>query len=103
MGDREERAGWREARVGDLGRVVTGATPRSADRDSWAGRLDGAVDFITPRDQRAGKRWAAPARRLSAQGAARLASRLLPAGATCVTCIGQTIGKTSLTAAPAVT
>ena len=95
--------GWEEARIGDLGQVVTGATPRSADRDSWAGSLDGAVDFITPRDQNAGMRWAAPARRLSAQGAQRLASRLLPAGATCVTCIGQTIGKTSLTAAPAVT
>lgn len=95
--------GWREARIGDLGRVVTGVTPRAADRDSWAGSLDGAVDFITPRDQRAGMRWPVPARRLSAQGARRLASRLVPAGATCVTCIGQTIGKTSLTAGPAVT
>jgi type I restriction enzyme S subunit len=42
-------------------------------------------------------------RRLSATGAARLAARLLPAGTTCVTCIGETIGKTSLTARPTVT
>jgi type I restriction enzyme S subunit len=113
MGEREEQAGWEEpgwsgggwheARIGDLGRVVTGATPRAADPGSWAGGPDGAVDFITPRDQRAGVRWAAPARWLSAQGARRLASRVVPAGATCVTCIGQTIGKTSLTTGPAVT
>ncbi len=85
--------------IGDLGRVVTGATPRAA----WDGAWGDNVDFITPRDQRAGYRVATASRRLSAAGAARLASRLLPAGATCVTCIGETIGKTSLTARPAMT
>lgn len=90
---------WRLVPIGDLGRVVTGATPRSAWEEAWGDE----VDFITPRDQRAGYRGATATRRLSAAGAARLASRLLPAGATCVTCIGETIGKTSLTAAPAVT
>jgi type I restriction enzyme S subunit len=90
---------WREVRIADLGRVVTGATPRAADADSWGD----VVDFITPGDQRAGGRDAVAARRLSATGAARLASRLLPAGSTCVTCIGATIGKTSFTVRPAVT
>ena len=92
-------SGWREVRIGDLGRVVTGATPRAAHADSWGDM----VDFITPGDQRPGSRDAVAARRLSAAGAARLASRLLPAGSTCVTCIGATIGKTSFTARPAVT
>jgi type I restriction enzyme S subunit len=78
---------------------VTGATPRAADYDSW-GDL---VDFITPGDQRAGNRDAMAARRLSAEGARRMSSRLIPAGSTCVTCIGATIGKTSLTMRPAVT
>jgi len=92
--------GWRETRIGDLGRVVTGATPRLADAGSaWGDE----VDFITPRDQRPGLRAAVAARRLSASGAGRLGSRLLPAGATCVTCIGETIGKTSLTQRAAVT
>lgn len=90
---------WLQARIGDLGRVVTGATPRA----TWDGAWGDEVDFITPRDQRAGYRAATARRRLSATGAARLASRLLPAGATCVTCIGETIGKTSLTTRPAVT
>jgi type I restriction enzyme S subunit len=91
--------GWHQVRIGDLGRVVTGATPRFADDLAWGD----AVDFITPRDQRAGLRAATASRRLSAMGAVRLRSRLLPAGATCVTCIGETIGKTSLTTRPAVT
>jgi type I restriction enzyme S subunit len=90
---------WVQALIGDLGRVVTGGTPRA----TWDGAWGDEVDFITPRDQRAGYRLATARRRLSAAGAARLAGRLLPAGATCVTCIGETIGKTSLTAAPAVT
>jgi type I restriction enzyme S subunit len=93
------RDGWREVRIADLGRVVTGTTPRAADGGSWGD----AVDFITPGDQRPGARDVRPARRLSAAGAQRLASRLVPAGSTLVTCIGATIGKTSLTARPAVT
>jgi type I restriction enzyme S subunit len=90
---------WLQVPIGDLGRVVTGATPRA----TWEGAWGDEVDFITPRDQRVGYRVASTRRRLSATGAARLAGRLVPAGATCVTCIGETIGKTSLTARPAVT
>jgi type I restriction enzyme, S subunit len=90
---------WLQVPIGDLGRVVTGATPRA----TWDGAWGDEVDFITPRDQRVGYRVATARRRLSAAGAARLGPRLLPAGATCVTCIGETIGKTSLTARPAVT
>jgi type I restriction enzyme, S subunit len=88
-----------EVAIGELGRVVTGATPRAGDAGSWGDE----VDFLTPGDQRAGLRDAEAARRLSAAGARRLASRLVPAGSTCVTCIGATTGKTSLTARPVVT
>lgn len=90
---------WPEVAIGELGRVVTGATPRAGDDGSWGDE----VDFLTPSDQRAGLRTAEAARRLSVAGARRLASRLVPAGSTCVTCIGATTGKTSLTARPAVT
>jgi type I restriction enzyme, S subunit len=90
---------WQEVAIGELGRVVTGTTPRAGDAGSWGDE----VDFLTPGDQRAGLRDAEAARRLSAAGTRRLASRLVPAGSTCVTCIGATTGKTSLTARPAVT
>jgi type I restriction enzyme S subunit len=78
---------------------VTGATPRAGDAGAWGDE----VDFLTPTDQRSGSRDAEAARKLSAAGAGRLASRLIPAGTTCVTCIGATTGKTSLTTRPAVT
>jgi type I restriction enzyme, S subunit len=90
---------WRQVAIGELGLVVTGTTPRAGDAGSWGDE----VDFLTPGDQRAGLRDAEAARRLSAAGTRRLASRLVPAGSTCVTCIGATTGKTSLTARPAVT
>lgn len=90
---------WRQVTIGDLGRVVTGATPKAAETDSWGESLD----FITPTDQRDGTREATPTRRLSELGAARLAKRLIPAGSSCFTCIGSTIGKVSRTSQPAVT
>src|SRR5215468_2792447 len=90
---------WPEVAIGELGRVVTGATPRAGDAGSWGDE----VDFLTPSDQHGGARDAEAARKLSAAGARRLASRLIPAGSTCVTCIGATTGKTSLTTRPAVT
>ena len=99
LGNTAPLGNWREVTIGELGRVVTGATPRAGDAGAWGDE----VDFLTPSDQRAGARDTEAARRLSAAGARRLASRLIPAGATCVTCIGATTGKTSLTRRPAVT
>src|SRR5690606_27757355 len=90
---------WRDLPIKQLGRVITGATPKSSEPDSWGDE----IDFITPTDQREGLREARAARRLSSVGAERWSSRLVPAGSTCFTCIGATIGKTSLTTRPAVT
>ncbi|MFD6260450.1 restriction endonuclease subunit S, partial [Micromonospora chalcea] len=89
---------WTTARIADLGTVITGATPSSSDTEAWGD----ATDFITPTDQ-SNNRTARPSRRLSASGTASLRNRLLPAGATCFTCIGSTIGKVTLTDRPAVT
>jgi type I restriction enzyme, S subunit len=90
---------WRHLPIKELGRVVTGATPKAAETDSWGDE----VDFVTPTDQREGARDITAARRLSAAGAERLNGRLIPPGSTCFTCIGATIGKVSLTTRPSVT
>ncbi|NEE29362.1 hypothetical protein G3M53_28440, partial [Streptomyces sp. SID7982] len=90
---------WAAVSIGDLGRVVTGATPKSSEPDSWGEFLD----FITPSDQEAGRRTVRPARRLSQIGAERFERRIVPANSTCFTCIGSTIGKVTLTADRAVT
>src|SRR5205085_7025866 len=90
---------WRLAPIRELGRVVTGATPKAAETDSWGDE----IDFVTPTDQREGMRDITAARRLSATGARRLHARLIPPGSTSFTCIGATIGKVSLTTRPSVT
>ncbi|MDN5745686.1 MAG: restriction endonuclease subunit S [Nocardioidaceae bacterium] len=90
---------WVEAALGDLASVVTGQTPQADEADSWGD----FCDFITPSDQRDGVRDVRPERRLSTVGMERLVKRLVPTGATNLTCIGSTIGKVSQTLSPAVT
>ena len=86
--------------IGDLGRVVTGRTPKSSEAAFWGS----AVDFITPSDIKNGARVIrSPARRLSEQGAKKLAKALLPAGSLLVTCIGADMGKTVINANECIT
>ncbi|MFF4443471.1 restriction endonuclease subunit S [Streptomyces sp. NPDC001502] len=92
-------SGWTAVKIGDLGEVVTGATPKGSESDSWGDY----IDFVTPSDQEIGKRVAHPARHLSEVGADRLARRVVPANSTCFTCIGSTIGKVTLTSDRVVT
>jgi len=90
---------WHDVTLSDISRVVTGTTP-SAKNKSWFGN---EYEFITPTDIDASTRRATPTRWLSSEGAARLASRMLPPGATCFVCIGATIGKLCMTRAPSFT
>jgi type I restriction enzyme, S subunit len=83
---------WTIQQLGDLAEIVTGATPKESEVDSWGDD----VDFITPSDQRNDSREAHPERRLSKIGAQRLRRRVVPAGSTNLTCIGSTIGKVSM-------
>jgi len=90
---------WTTTPIQKLGLVVTGSTPKSMEADSWGDE----VAFITPSDQQDGAREVATARALSSLGAQRMRRRVVPPGSTCFTCIGATIGKTSLTSRTAVT
>jgi restriction endonuclease S subunit len=75
---------WPEHSLGELGRVVTGATPPSSEQ----GMFDGPVPFITPGDLGSGKE---AKRSLSESGS--LKSRTVKCGSALVCCIGVTIGK----------
>ncbi|GHE88114.1 hypothetical protein GCM10017786_20090 [Amycolatopsis deserti] len=90
---------WKDQILGDLAEIITGATPKATETDSWGDE----IDFITPTDQRNNSREAFPQRRLSQIGAKRLYKRLVPAQSTNLTCIGSTIGKVSMAAREAVT
>ena len=88
-----------EYKLGDLADIVTGATPKAHESDSWGNVLD----FITPSDQLENSRVAQPARQLSAVGADRLTRRIIPPLSTNLTCIGSTIGKVTMSLRECVT
>ena len=89
----------RTVRVGDLGRVVTGKTPPSAQPE-----LFGAdYPFLTPTDIDGAARYIEPERFLSPKGRDYQQRMMLPARAVCVVCIGATIGKVCMTGRPSFT
>lgn len=88
--------GWLEVQLSDLGDVVTGTTPPTKELAFYDG---GDIPFITPGDVEHARAIDVTQRHLTAAGLS--ASRPLPRGATCVVCIGATIGKVGLTTAAA--
>ncbi len=81
--------------LGDIGRIVTGRTPKSSDISAWGNK----VDFVTPSDIKNGMRSIVyPSRRLSLEGAASMSKVLIPSGSLLVTCIGADMGKTVINA-----
>ncbi|XXY44035.1 restriction endonuclease subunit S [Sorangium sp. So ce269] len=82
---------WDWSCAGELGDIVTGATPPT-DNDDY---FNGKTPFFKPADLNAGYFLSTARESLSAEGVAR--ARLLPAQSVLVICIGATIGKTALT------
>lgn len=82
---------WDAKRVGEVGEVVTGRTPVTADPSNYGGRYM----FVRPGDMGGSKYVTRTERYLSDKGLS--ACRALPRGTVLVVCIGATIGKTGLT------
>ena len=89
----------RSVTIGDLGRVVTGKTPPSAQPELFGK----AYPFLTPTDIDGHRRYIEPERFLSQEGHNYQYRLLLPPHAVCVVCIGATIGKMCLTNRPSFT
>ena len=85
--------GWRVVRLGDVAEVVTGGTP-SRDVSDYYG---GSVPWVKPSDLAAGRSVNASEEYLSTVGVS--ISRLVPAGAVLVSCIG-TIGEVAIAEVP---
>jgi type I restriction enzyme S subunit len=84
---------WEQVRVDDLGEVVTGTTPKTANRAFYDG---GVFDFIAPGDiSEYGTEIPSAVKKLTAAGLS--AARELPRGSSCFVCIGSSIGKVGLT------
>ncbi|BBF80691.1 restriction endonuclease subunit S [Asticcacaulis excentricus] len=85
---------WRTVRIGDLGRVITGKTPPSAQPELFIG----GIPFITPSDMSDDARHIQTERYLST--AWDVKERLiLPSRSICVVCIAS-IGKVCMTLKP---
>jgi type I restriction enzyme S subunit len=86
-------------KIRDLGRIITGSTPPTANPAFYGSRYL----FIKPSDLSVGQRRVCSTETtLSAEGGRHLGSKLLPRNTTCVVCIG-TIGKLGLTSEPCFT
>ena len=85
---------WEFITVGKLGVVITGTTPLTKVKEYYEG---GEIPFVSPGDMKHGSRIQATEKQITEEGLA--VSRPLPAGTTCVVCIGATIGKVGRTTA----
>lgn len=83
---------WAEVSIADLGEVVTGTTPSTKEPAYYD---NGDISFISPGDIEHGNPIASTQKHITNSGLA--VSRPLPAGTTCVVCIGSTIGKVGRT------
>jgi len=86
---------WKVRRIGEIGKVITGKTPPTKEKQYW----NGNIPFITPSDipdydirydykveRFVSKKWLYKAKNL-----------LIPKNSPCFVCIGSTIGKVCLT------
>ena len=89
--------GWKQVKIGEIGKVVTGSTPSTKQPEFY----DGDIPFVAPGDLGFSKYVIDAEKTLTEAG--RKVSRLIPAGATLFTCIGSTIGKIGIAGMPLTT
>lgn len=90
---------WQICKLGELGRIVTGKTPKTADVSNFGGD----IPFVTPSDMDGRKTINCTARYLTATGASSVKGSIIPAGAVMVSCIGSDMGKTVIAGQSCVT
>ena len=83
---------WQPTMIGDFGEVVTGTTPKTAERGNYDG---GTFHFIAPGDLGSTTQIYNAAKRITDAGIE--VSRVLPKHSVCFVCIGSSIGKVGIT------
>ncbi len=83
---------WEQIKIGELGRCVTGTTPRTKIEEYWK---NPEYDFIAPADIGATKYIYKSEKQISKLGLG--VSRVLPKNSVMCVCIGSSIGKVGLT------
>ena len=86
-------------RISDLGRIVTGKTPRTSNVQNYGGD----IPFLTPSDDLSGKFASKTVKTITEAGLSEVKNCLLPSNSVCVSCIGSDLGKVVVTNEPTVT
>ena len=84
---------WQSVKVAELGRIVTGKTPKTAIPENYGGD----IPFLTPSDDMSVKYVSKTAKTLTEKGLSEVKNTLLPPDAVCVSCIGSDLGKVVIT------
>ncbi len=90
---------WNRVKVGDLGKVVTGKTPKTAEKDNYGG----SIMFVTPSDDMDAKYIYSTGKTITEKGRDSVKGAIIPAGTICVSCIGSDLGKAVITTEECVT
>ena len=86
-------------RVGDLGKIVTGKTPRTNISENYGGK----IPFLTPTDDLSPMKCQKTINTLTELGLCEVKNCLLPSKSICVSCIGSDMGHVIMTSQPTVT
>ena len=86
---------WKTVSVGDLGRIITGKTPKTSEERYYGG----TIPFVTPSDDMSVKHVISTKKMLTDEGVHAVRNCLLPKDTVCVTCIG-TVGNVVITSEP---
>ena len=90
---------WRKVKVSDLGRIVTGKTPKTSNPVYYGGD----IPFLTPSDDMSAKYVVETKRTLTTEGRQSVKNMCLPADSVCVSCIGSDLGKVVVTTEETIT
>ncbi len=90
---------WKSVQVGEIGKVITGKTPKTSISDNYGGH----IPFLTPSDDMSVKYVRRTAKTLTEKGLSEVKNAILPANSVCVSCIGSDLGKVVITTRPTVT
>lgn len=92
-------AEWKKKKVGDIGRIITGKTPKTSNSEYYGGD----ILFLTPSDDMTVKYVRDTNKHITEIGRLSVKNATLPVNSICVSCIGSDLGKVVITTQETVT
>lgn len=90
---------WNKVKVGDIGRVITGKTPKTSNSEYYGGN----IPFLTPSDDMSVKYVRNTNKYITEAGRLSVKNATIPQNSICVSCIGSDLGKVVITTQETVT